>query len=581
MKIEELLKNIELPIKYYDNNFDIAEKYAEECKTFIDSLKFIDGEEFEDAEKGNRIKVKFENLTSNVDRSAVKILNVFKYYQGADLKRAQEEFDSLMNLLKPYLFFATIDDRVSVECNGKKVWTSVRITRGHTFFRVRGVKGKTDEIQKNPDELFHIPLSKRNLTNNERFSIAGFPSLYLSSMLPLAWQESGYPQKYYYSEYQYLKLDGRDREPENELAFLALYSPGEICDWGSAVKYKDFELWLTVVIKCLMLYPLTMACSFVNHSSKGSYKQEYVIPQMLMQWVLRNKGIVQGISYFTCADIRMMPSRYCAYNVVIPAIEPYDTKKYSQKLRDEFTWTKPEYFEIPLIDTEENRDDRTAIYQFIDRIRTLYRTWLPDAFREYLGEIERVCVCLYHLMLSGNGSDIQMLIHTLNLMDGLYQQIQKQSIEDLIEEAKNTNTFLSTEDFNRCVEEVRNVIQEFLTENRETNSIATIIDRYRNTVWNDYHHDSIINIVMRDGEDTGNIEKWCHEHNLIYTKRFLSDQDANLIEKPRIDIFTPTVFRQNSSSIYDKREYKTIDCIKEGFNPEVHGEGLLNQIADC
>lgn len=67
---------------------------------------------------------------------------------------------------------------------------------------------KTASIQSNPDELFYIPLSKKAFVNNERFSLAGFPSLYLSSMLLLAWQECGYPKKYYYSEYQYEKLNG-------------------------------------------------------------------------------------------------------------------------------------------------------------------------------------------------------------------------------------------------------------------------------------------------------------------------------------------------------------------------------------
>lgn len=575
MKIEELLRNLELPKKYYDSNFDMSEKYAEEAKIFIDSLKCIDGAEFKNANKESQIKEEFAALVSAADKNAKKILNVLKYYQGADLKSAQEEFDSLLNFLQPYLFWSTIDDWVSVEYKTKKKWTSFRTTRGHAFFRVRGVKERTDKIQNNPDELFHIPLSKRNLTNNERFSIAGFPSLYLSTMLPLAWQESGYPQKYYYSEYQYLKLDGRDRNFDDEFVFLALYSPREICNWGIAEKYNDFELWLTVAVKCLMMYPLVLACSFVNHSGKGAYKQEYVVPQMLMQWVLRNKEIVQGISYFTCVDISMMPSEYCAYNVVIPAMEPYDIKKYSQRLRDEFIWTKPQYFELPLLDTEENKDDRKIIYQFIDRIGKKYRMGLPDTFREYFYEIERVCVCLYHLMLSGSDSDIQMIVHTLNLINVAYLQIKKQSIEELIKVAKEKNTFLTSDAFEKCSEELIMISNEFLIDDHKTNSIATIIDKYRNTIWNDYHHESLIDIATREGEPTNIIEKWCHEHNLIYKKHILNEQDADILGKTLDNVITPVIFRRNSVSIYDKKEYEPIDYFKENFDPYLYGKDIL------
>ncbi len=66
---------------------------------------------------------------------------------------------------------------------------------------------------------FYIPLSKKAFVNNERFSLAGFPSLYLSSMLLLAWQECGYPKKYYYSEYQYEKLNGSRGNRVREVGF--------------------------------------------------------------------------------------------------------------------------------------------------------------------------------------------------------------------------------------------------------------------------------------------------------------------------------------------------------------------------
>lgn len=96
-----------------------------------------------------------------------------------------------------------------------------------------------------------MELQKQVIVNNERFSLAGFPSLYLASMLPLAWQECGYPKKYYYSEYQYEKLNisGYERKLQDEMKFLALYSPDEIYDWGSIVKCKNFELVLNFAFK--------------------------------------------------------------------------------------------------------------------------------------------------------------------------------------------------------------------------------------------------------------------------------------------------------------------------------------------
>ena len=452
-----------------------------------------------------------------------------------------------------------------------------RTTRGTKFYRVRGVEEKSNVIENNPDELFHIPLSKKPLTNNERFSLAGFPSLYLSSMLPLAWQESGYPQKYYYSEYQCLGHVTAERKMEDELHFLALYSPWEIFCWGISIKCSDFQLWLDTVYRCMMMYPLVMACSFVNHSGKGTYKQEYVIPQMLMQWVQRNNEKVQGISYFTCVDISMMPSGYCAYNVAIPALKPYDAKKYSQRLRDEFIWTVPQYFEIPLFNTEDNKDDRKLPYEFINTIRNLYKMGLPDSFRSYLDDIERVCVCLYYLMQSGSGSDMQMIIHTLNLINVSHKQIKTQSIEKIIEVGRKNNMFLSDDDFETVSLRLKKISQDFLVINGKTNNIAAIIDKYRNTVWNDYHHESIIEIVFREEDNIQKIENWCREHHLLYDKHILLNNDARKLGKPVDAIITPLVKRLNSSSIYDKVDYQAVDYIREGFDPSLHGIEIINK----
>ena len=83
-----------------------------------------------------------------------------------------------------------MDDWNEIDTPDGKRYTKFRLRSGELFYRVRSVEGTRKDIESNPDELFHIPLSKKALTNNERFSLAGFPSLYLATMLPLAWQES-------------------------------------------------------------------------------------------------------------------------------------------------------------------------------------------------------------------------------------------------------------------------------------------------------------------------------------------------------------------------------------------------------
>ena len=45
-------------------------------------------------------------------------------------------------------------------------------------------------------ELFHIPYDKREYASSERFSVAGYPCLYLSSQYEICWCECHKPKKF-------------------------------------------------------------------------------------------------------------------------------------------------------------------------------------------------------------------------------------------------------------------------------------------------------------------------------------------------------------------------------------------------
>lgn len=116
----------------------------------------------------------------------------------------------------------------------------------------------------------------------------------------------------------------------------------------------------------------------------------------------------------------------------------------------------------------------------------------------------------------------------------------------------------------------------FLSDDIKANNIGAVINRYRNTVWNDFHHESFIDIGYRNKECFCDVEKWCHEHHLLYTKHVISDKDAKELGKSIDEIITPLVQRRNNISIYDTVEYKPVDYIQEGFDPITHGLKLID-----
>lgn len=498
LKIEDFLRTLTLPKHYFSEDFNITDKFKDEAYNFLtllNELKDSDVIELANKDKEQEFQKQLIDIVDIVAKNIESIVTIFSNYEDSDLKAAQEEFDNLMIRIKDDIFIASIyKDYVKLRNNGKDTYASLRITPGYEYYRIRPAEYEDINIEKNSDELFHIPLGKRAYSNNQRFSLAGFPSLYLSTMLPLAWQECGYPQKYYYSTYKYTpKYEYTSNKTklseiyDDNLRFLGLYSPYEIYYWGMTVKYNYFDLWLEVISRYLKTYPLTLACSFVNHSGKVPFKQEYIIPQMLLQWVKRNSDFVQGISYFSCIDRTKFQSKWMAYNIVVLALPELDNKGYSKTLRDLFNWSKPNFYTPPLIDKKKNYKDREVMHKLIEKTTYIKLNNLPNSMIEYLNNLNQIACCFMSLLENASTMDMELAIHILDLLWKNSETLEKMNIEDIINKSSDDNTWINTTtDIEResiCIK-FREFCECLLVKSNYENRLSNIIHKYETTLWN-------------------------------------------------------------------------------------------------
>lgn len=609
LKIENMMRKIILPKRYFDNTFIIAEKFSEEMENFILLLKTCSGEEF-DTSKKSIIKNEIKQVIKEAQVISDNIIKIFECYENSDYKSAQELMDEIMTQLEKEIFVGTIDDRIEYYHNGERhLMRGFRITSGYRFFRVRASDYEFPNIQENADELFHIPLSKRAYSNNERFSLAGFPSLYLSTMLPLAWQECGYPQKYYYSEYKYkysIDKETEERLPENELKFLMIYSPDEIVNWGLSVKYNNFDLWLDVIMRYLKTYPLILACSFVNQSGKVPYKQEYIIPQMLMQWVQRNNFKIQGIEYFTCVDISMRTNEWCAYNIVIPAMPPYDEKKYSITLKEKFIWSYPKFYSIPLFDKSYNEEDRKLIYCFVSDTRDAMRKFsYPGKYYDALIKMINICGCLMGLFENENTIDMQLVLHILHSLSENAGSIYKMQLDNEIETKMRKEDGIELIDescINDACDTFMSLYYRFFSAQNKTGNVYYLISKYKDLCWNDLHpHSEVMVLYCRDDKVEDSL-KWLEDNHILYSTYKIDSSDKTIeylrkiasetkhsiddfwdkhVEneewiKDNIDkIKSPIFIQTNDMSIYSNNQINLYEFLSFGFDKEIIQRKLL------
>lgn len=211
--------------------------------------------------------------------------------------------------------------------------TGNRICASYHFpvFRISTSRNKWFRIRKKEDQtfsrkdLFHVPFDKRNKVGTYRFSIPGYPALYLGSTLYCSWLEMEQPKEFAFSIF----------DIQQDILVLDFRFFPDIEDEKQAVKY-------------LLSYPFKIACSVVALDKKN-YVPEYVFPQLMIHSILKQshtQGGVIGLLYTSTKSFSFLDRLNCRNydNLVVPAI--MKKRDEEETLEDIFYLTEPKYVNV-------------------------------------------------------------------------------------------------------------------------------------------------------------------------------------------------------------------------------------------
>ena len=138
------------------------------------------------------------------------------------------------------------------------------VSKDGTFYRMRYM-GEFERSKAKIEDLFHIPLNLRGYVKTQRYSYPGYPCLYLAHSIYGCWEELGRPN---FKEQMVSKL-----VTQKSFNLFDLRIPSEE-EWK---KNKDY--WV-------LLFPLIIACMFPVKDENCIFKAEYIVPQLLTEWVI-------------------------------------------------------------------------------------------------------------------------------------------------------------------------------------------------------------------------------------------------------------------------------------------------------
>lgn len=309
MEIDDLLKiieDIEIPYKFSNGSFksnfkELFNNLIKRINKLEDKQSFYYGSEnkFINIEE---IKSKYKHLISNL------ILSLEYYFEG-NIYKSQCKFKFALtgNLLN----------------DSTSHFRLIHVKPGIHWYRLR--KNETNYFENfTKNEMFHVPFQLRNTITTKRYSIPGYPCLYLSSSTYLCWVELNKPD--------INKVTASRFKSKNGITLLNLSKP----DLNKANSEEKLDYF--------MIFPLLLACSIKVNNDFDIFKPEYIFPQFLLEYV-KTENELDGIKYESTKLNNDLIEHLEHYNIVMP-VKKTENEGYCNELLNYFEISIPIDFQI-------------------------------------------------------------------------------------------------------------------------------------------------------------------------------------------------------------------------------------------
>lgn len=270
------------------------------------------------------------------------LLSVEHYYNGYT-SNSFRTFKSVMEELmrRPFMIYQKSGDIITV--------MDIDDLR---LYRVRNVNENRVYTRK---DIFHTPFLLRSKIGTFRYSIAGYPCLYLATNLDLCILETPKTsntqmtlaarfqivRNNYENDYHNIKVIELGVKPQH---FLGPTQEDLFTYDNERTINRLYEIDLTdikVMRDYLLWYPVIAASSFIRICKSDPFASEYIVPQLIMEWVRLSakNNEYYGIRYFSCANER---ASEIGMNYVFPTYyDKTSTTNYCSVLSKVFKLTEP------------------------------------------------------------------------------------------------------------------------------------------------------------------------------------------------------------------------------------------------
>lgn len=251
-----------------------------------------------------------------------------KRLQNAVLKTIEQYLEG--HPAQAYITFAKAMDDFGMD---QEVYTvhQYKIERNTKLFRIQPnyadlpATKEVGWLGKDRHDLFHPAFQRRRAVRTTRFSISGYPCLYLSENLITSYSEC-FPDEAKFKGFHSISYLNNRPLYFLDLSRNQLATASKPLHFGGIMPMaSDPALDIAAITEGLDIFQLILSTHTkvaYNEFFPGevyAFKAEYIIPQLLLQWVKHEGLAIDGIRYKSCTgDARFPRLTHNHYNYVLP-----------------------------------------------------------------------------------------------------------------------------------------------------------------------------------------------------------------------------------------------------------------------
>lgn len=337
---------------------------------------------------------------TTLDHICNEIPVILKSFENGYIKESYEKSEKLFERIKKYylLGYSWSDD-------------------GGNFYRIRSgdfrIRPDSDS-KKQKAELFHIKKDLKSRIGAYRYSIAGFPCLYLASDMELAWFECGMPKQFSYCRMvieeseEALKLIDLSHRP---IEFISAVNTLILNERRQKNRKDKLQIYYDLLVKYIITYPIAAACSVKVKDRGCKFVEEYIFPQLFMHWI-RESDEFDGVRYKSSLNSSLVKGMG-AVNVALPA------KKFREDGLDEKLTTKIGVSDIGYFDVNKDFKRYEKALQELNDFKNQLRIYGIESqyAGEYIFDIMDMCECIiktYNALIEGRYDNSELIFNHLD-----------------------------------------------------------------------------------------------------------------------------------------------------------------------